>query len=59
MLREEPVIVFAYAAAEAVTTAALSGLYHTLSRLGREGRQGEVGIVIDGVYYGITEYAEG
>jgi hypothetical protein len=59
LLREEPVIVFAYAAAEAVTTTALTELYHTLSRLGREARQGEVGVVIDGVYYGITEYAEG
>jgi hypothetical protein len=59
LLREEPVIVFAYAGADAVTTPALTELYHTLSRLGREARQGEIGVVLDGVYYGITEYAEG
>jgi hypothetical protein len=31
-------------------------LYRTLSHMGREGRPGEVGVVIDGKYYGITEY---
>ena len=58
LLMEEPVIVFSYAAAEAVTNDALAALYLTLSRMGREARQGEVGLVIDGKYYGITEYAE-
>ncbi len=28
------------------------------SRMGREARQGEIGVVVDGTYYGITEYAE-
>lgn len=58
MIREEPVIVFSYAAEEALTVPALTDLYHTLSRLGRQANQGEVGIVIDGKYYGITSYAE-
>lgn len=49
-------IVFSYVPDGALTGDALTGLYRTLSRMGREGRQGEVGVVIDGKYYGITEY---
>jgi hypothetical protein len=56
LLTEEPVIVFSYVPEEALTVAALEDLYRTLSRMGREGRQGEVGVVIDGKYYGITDY---
>jgi hypothetical protein len=56
LIKEEPVIVFSYAAAEALTVEALTELYRTLSRMGREGNQGEVGVVIDGKYYGITDY---
>ena len=59
LIREEPVIVFSYAAAEALTEAALVEVYRTLSRMGREANRGEVGVVIDGKYYGITAYAEG
>jgi hypothetical protein len=59
LLTEEPVIVFSYPAAEAVTHEALNQLYHTLSRMGREANQGEIGVVIDGKYYGITQYAGG
>lgn len=58
LIREEPVIVFSYAPEEALTEPALSALYRTLSRMGREANQGEVGVVIDGEYYGITDYAE-
>jgi hypothetical protein len=58
LLKEEPVIVFSYAAEESLTIAALTDLYQTLSRMGRQAHQGEVGVVIDGKYYGITEYAE-
>jgi hypothetical protein len=58
LLKEEPVIVFSYAAQEALTTTALTELYGTLSRMGREANQGEIGVVIDGRYYGITEYAK-
>jgi hypothetical protein len=57
LVREEPVIVFSYAAEEALTVSALLELYRTLSRMGRDANQGEVGIVIDGKYYGITSYA--
>jgi hypothetical protein len=58
LLTEEPVIVFSYASSADLTTASLNELYRTLSRMGREARQGEIGVVIDGNYYGITEYAE-
>ncbi len=57
LIREEPVIVFSYAAAEAMTVPALSELHRALSRMGRGTNQGEVGVVIDGKYYGITDYA--
>ena len=52
-------IVFSYAATQDVTAPALTELYHTLSRMGREANQGEIGVVIDGKDYGITEYAGG
>ena len=57
LLHEEPVIVFSYAATEDLTATSLTELYGTLSRVGREANQGEIGVVIDGKYYGITEYA--
>jgi|SRR5438132_837572 len=58
LLKEEPVIVFSYIAEESLTTAALGDVYRTLSRMGREGKQGEIGVVLDGKYYGITDYAQ-
>jgi hypothetical protein len=58
LLKEEPVIVFSYVADDALTTATLDDLYRTLSRMGRQANQGEIGVVIDGKYYGITEYVE-
>jgi hypothetical protein len=56
LVTEEPVIVFCYVPDGALTVPALAELYRTLSRMGREGRQGEVGVLIDGKYYGITDY---
>jgi hypothetical protein len=50
--------VFSYVAEADLTTTALSELYRTLSRMGRQANQGEIGVVIDGKYYGITEYVE-
>lgn len=58
LLKEAPVIVFSYVAEGALTVDALADLYRTLSRMGRQANQGEIGVVIDGKYYGITEYAE-
>ena len=56
LLTEEPVIVFAYVAEGVLTVESLTELYRTLSRMGREANQGEIGVVIDGRYYGITDY---
>jgi hypothetical protein len=58
LLKKEPVIVFLYVAEADLTTKALLELYRTLSRMGREAHQGEIGVVIDGKYYGITTYVE-
>src|SRR5438132_11642235 len=58
LLQEEPVIVFSYVAEADLTTNTLSELYRTRSRMGRQANQGEIGVVIDGKYYGITEYVE-
>jgi hypothetical protein len=59
LLAEHPVIVFSYAATDDVTLEALTALYQTLSRIGRETNQGEVGVVIDAKYYGITDFTGG
>jgi hypothetical protein len=58
LLQEEPVIVFSYVAEVDLTTNALSELYRTLSRMGHQANQGEIGVVIDGKYDGIIEYVE-
>jgi hypothetical protein len=55
LLKEEPVLVFSYIAEGALTVDALTDLYRTLSRMGRQAKQGEIGVVIDGKSYGITE----
>src|SRR5437868_14521696 len=49
LLTEEPVIVFSYVARSDLTVEALTDLYRTLSRMGREAKQGETGVVIDGM----------
>jgi hypothetical protein len=56
LLTEEPIIVFSYVASDALTLPNLTDLYRTLSRMGRDAKQGEIGVVIDGKYYGITDY---
>src|SRR5258707_9970691 len=56
LLTEEPVIVFSYVADPDLTTASLTELYRTLSRMGREARQGGGGVVSDGTCSGIPEY---
>src|SRR5258706_13619474 len=48
LLKEEPVIVFSYAAEAALNSTTLAELYQTLSRMGRQANQGEIGVVIDG-----------
>ena len=55
---EESLIVFSYVAEADLTTNALSAFYRTLSHMGRQANQGEMVVVIDGKYDGITEYVE-
>ncbi len=49
-------MVISYADSKTVTPANLRKLRTFLHRMGRDARQGEIGIVIDGVYRGITKY---
>lgn len=53
---ERPTIVFCYANPGDCTDAAWAALRKFLHRLGREARQGEVGIVVGDEYHGITEF---
>ena len=57
LIAEEPVIVFSYVAGGDLNQGSLTTLYQTLARMGRDTRQGEVGVVLDGKYYGITDYS--
>jgi hypothetical protein len=53
---EEPTIVTCYADPAALTAAAQRALRAFLHELGRETRQGEIGVVIGDKYYGITRF---
>ena len=55
---EEPVTVFSYAPQDSMNAAALLEIRRFANRMGRETNQGEIGIVIDEVYYAITDYSE-
>jgi hypothetical protein len=57
LIKEEPVIVFSYVADEALSMDSLAHVYQTLARMGRETNQGEIGLVLDGKYYGITDFS--
>ena len=53
---DETVLVTSYVNPDELTDEALARLRYFLHRLGREGGQGEVGVVVGGSYYGITEF---
>lgn len=53
---DDTVMVTCYVPSAAFEGAALLAFRAHLHRLGREGRQGEVGVVVGNEYYGITEY---
>ena len=55
---DDTVLVTSYISPVDLDDSALSDLRSFLHRLGREGRQGEVGVVIGGDYYGITQFDE-
>lgn len=56
LLKEQTVMVVSYVAPELLAPATLKSLREFLHRFGRETRQGEVGIVINSKYYGISRY---
>jgi len=53
---DDTVLITSYAAEVDVSSQALSTLRAFLHRMGREARQGEVGIVVDRAYHGITTF---
>ncbi len=53
---DDTVLVTSYVDPEALTDRTLMEFRRFLHRLGRRGQQGEVGAVIGGNYYGITEF---
>lgn len=55
---DDTTIVFSYISPEDLTAPALRELRSLLHRLGREANQGEVGLVLDGHYIGITQFDE-
>ncbi len=55
---EETCMVVSYVAEADLTDDAIAELVRFLKRLGREGRQGEVGVVIGSTYHGITDFTE-
>ena len=58
LLFETTVMVLSFADPNDLTEFALLELKAFLMRLGRETNQGEVGVVIDGIYYGFTQFTE-
>jgi len=56
LVYDETTIVFSYVAAEDMTDDAMLELRAFLRRMGREAKQGEVGLVLEGRYIGITEF---
>jgi hypothetical protein len=52
LLFETTVMILSFVNPADLTNAAVHSLKAFLFRLGREGKQGEVGVVIDGAYYG-------
>jgi hypothetical protein len=59
LVTDQPTIVTSYADPREITPESIARLRAFLHRLGREARQGEIGIVFDQQYIGITAYDEG
>jgi hypothetical protein len=56
LVYEETVIVFSYVSDEDLNGAAGRVLLEFINRLGRDGNQGEVGVFVDGTYYGFQSF---
>jgi len=58
LVYDDTTIVFSYVAPKDLTPAALGKLRMFLHRMGRVANQGEIGVVLDGHYIGITQFDE-
>lgn len=58
LVYDETVIVFSYVAEDDLTGEGGQALMEFIKRLGLDGRQGEVGIFVDGRYFGIQDFEE-
>ena len=59
LVRDEPVVVHCYLEPEQIESPeALAELGRFCRRMGREARQGEIGLVIDDEYFAIQDYDE-
>lgn len=56
LVYDDTVMITSYVDPATVTDAALTQLRSFLHGMGRDARQGEVGIVVGGQYHGITQY---
>lgn len=56
LVYDETVVVFSYAAESDLTMDAAEALHDYLMRLGMEGRQGEVGVFLDGEYHRFRKF---
>jgi hypothetical protein len=56
LMIEQTVMVLSYVAPQMLTEEALIEVRNFLLRFGRETTQGEVGVIIDGTYYGYTSF---
>jgi len=58
LLFETTVMILSFVNPVDLTEANILSLKAFLWRLGREAKQGEVGVVVDGIYYGFTRFEE-
>lgn len=58
LIYDDTVVVFSYVASDDLTGEGGTELLGFAKRLGRETRQGEVGIYVDGRYFGIRDFEE-
>ncbi len=60
LIKENPVVIHCYTEPEAIEAAEnIAELGKFCRRMGREARQGEIGLIIDDEYLAITDFREG
>lgn len=56
LVYDDTVVVFSYVAGEGLSESDEDAVLQFAKRLGRDGNQGEVGVFIDGTYYGFQDF---